>query len=56
MENLEVNPPLALPLGEVISVDKVLGDIIDLDLNIFRPIHRGGQVEIGHAKARKFGV
>ena len=56
MVNFEVNPTIALPLDKVIFFNKLLRDIIKIDLKIFRPMHWGGQVEIGHAKTCEFGI
>ena len=50
---LKVYPPAMCVEGEVVLGDKFVGDVRDFDANIFWPVQRRSQVEIGDVETCK---
>ena len=51
--NLEVDPSAMCVDGEVVLGDELLWDVTDFDANIFWPVKRCPQVEVGDVETRK---
>ena len=54
--DLEVYPSIEGILGEVVFVNKLLGDLGDVDADIFRAIKGSAQVEVGEVIAGEMGL
>ena len=52
--NFKVHPPVADEEGELVCVDKLLGDISQLDSHIFGAIKRSSKVKVADVEAREF--
>ena len=52
----EVNPTITTVFGEVVFIDKVLGNVNEFDSDVLRAVKRSFKVKIGYVEAGKPGA
>ena len=55
-DNLKVNPTIVNVVGEITFIDKLFRDVSKFDVNVFRTVNRGHEVEVLDVKACKFCI